>query len=381
MKARINTYLNIRTGKPEVLPNNNPADAYYKPGDEIEIAETVSGENYKDNKIWYKLANGTFVWSGGVDRLSYPWWISDFGIDEIWKKNTGQGVTVITLDTGYKKIDGLPISSITTRSVFKTNYGAEGDGLDEDGHGTLMASIIAGNGKALPGVAPGCEIIAVKILRSKKEADTTQNDDNSWMNFLNGLTLVEEIVHQDINKYYIINCSFSAKDRDNLAHDKQKLQQIIDNLTTKYRVVFVCAVGNYSDFHDPQIIPARLNNVIAVAGFSKENKNERLKSSNYWPDPAINLTCPGKFDLNTVDMSSYLPGVEKQGSSHACAYTSGLIALFLSKSKPQENVYKLISEWMGNPDNFELCQEFYDEIPILVKYRIPNKEKLISQLV
>ena len=70
MKATVNTYLNIRTGTPEILPNNNLGNRYYCPGDVIDIAEVVAGQVYKGNSIWYKLQDGSFVWSGGV--LSNP---------------------------------------------------------------------------------------------------------------------------------------------------------------------------------------------------------------------------------------------------------------------------------------------------------------------
>lgn len=67
MKARVNTFLNIRTGTPEILPNNNPLDKYYSPGDVIEVVEIVNGQEYKGNSIWFKLDTGVFVWSGGID--------------------------------------------------------------------------------------------------------------------------------------------------------------------------------------------------------------------------------------------------------------------------------------------------------------------------
>lgn len=66
MKATVLVPLNIRTGKPEILPNNNIGDRYFEKGEFIEIDKITIGENYKDHSTWYKLNDGGFVWSGGV---------------------------------------------------------------------------------------------------------------------------------------------------------------------------------------------------------------------------------------------------------------------------------------------------------------------------
>ena len=67
MKARVSSFLNIRTGSPEVLPNNNPG--FFKPGDVITVTEKVIGQNVKGNNVWYKLDDGGYVWSGGIATI------------------------------------------------------------------------------------------------------------------------------------------------------------------------------------------------------------------------------------------------------------------------------------------------------------------------
>ena len=80
MKALVKTYLNIRTDRPAIELNNNPG--YYNPGEEIEVLDTVIGQRYKGNSIWYRLANNAFVWSGGID-----------GDDFIWNPETFENLT------------------------------------------------------------------------------------------------------------------------------------------------------------------------------------------------------------------------------------------------------------------------------------------------
>lgn len=71
MKALVKTYLNIRTDHPALELNNNPG--YYNPGDEIEVTETIIGQAFKGNPIWYRLSNNAFVWSGGIDGVEFSW--------------------------------------------------------------------------------------------------------------------------------------------------------------------------------------------------------------------------------------------------------------------------------------------------------------------
>ena len=67
MKAHVSTFLNIRTGSPEVLPNNN--SGFFNPGDIITVTAKVAGQNVKGNNVWYKLQDGRFVWSGGISTI------------------------------------------------------------------------------------------------------------------------------------------------------------------------------------------------------------------------------------------------------------------------------------------------------------------------
>jgi lysozyme len=64
MKARVLKFLNIRSGAPAVLADNNPG--FFNPGEVIEISEKVMGQSVNGNNVWYKLSDGGFVWSGGL---------------------------------------------------------------------------------------------------------------------------------------------------------------------------------------------------------------------------------------------------------------------------------------------------------------------------
>src|SRR5581483_43730 len=75
--------------------------------------------------------------------------------DPAWSGNGGAGVGVALVDTGVADSPDL-----AGRLVRGPDLSGEGDGLDQNGHGTFMAGLIAG---AATGVAPGATVVSVKV--------------------------------------------------------------------------------------------------------------------------------------------------------------------------------------------------------------------------
>jgi serine protease AprX len=77
-------------------------------------------------------------------------------------KYTGAGVGVALVDTGV-----VPVPDLANRVVYRVDLTAEADGYDRFGHGTHLAGIIAGDGSSsggsIKGVAPGANIVSVKV--------------------------------------------------------------------------------------------------------------------------------------------------------------------------------------------------------------------------
>ncbi|HHH28238.1 MAG TPA: hypothetical protein ENK57_07825, partial [Polyangiaceae bacterium] len=77
------------------------------------------------------------------------------------KQGDAQGITVAILDTGLKSgTPGLENVPVSPGHDFINN---DSDPTDDDGHGTMLAGILASEGE-FPGVAPGVTIMPVKVL-------------------------------------------------------------------------------------------------------------------------------------------------------------------------------------------------------------------------
>ncbi|MEU0102544.1 S8 family serine peptidase [Streptomyces sp. NPDC006267] len=98
-----------------------------------------------------------------ADTQSKQWYLSAMQAEDMWKVTTGEGVKVAVIDTGVN-----PSTPSLRGRVLKgvDVTGAPGDETDDyRGHGTTMAELIAGTGKGggLKGLAPGAEIIPVRM--------------------------------------------------------------------------------------------------------------------------------------------------------------------------------------------------------------------------
>lgn len=102
---------------------------------------------------------------------------------------TGAGVRVALVDTGVNAVPDLagrivPIQDPGgTPEMFRKNVGCvdfsgEGDCVDRYGHGTFLAGLIAGDGAQsgglYRGVAPGAEIVSIKIAGRNGAADVSK---------------------------------------------------------------------------------------------------------------------------------------------------------------------------------------------------------------
>ncbi len=90
-------------------------------------------------------------------------WLGITGDNSAW----GRGVTVAILDTGVASSPGFSsrISSVNLIEMLS-------DAAAQSGHGTAVASMIVGRNSLTPGVAPGADILSIRIANDSGQSDS-----------------------------------------------------------------------------------------------------------------------------------------------------------------------------------------------------------------
>lgn len=127
--------------------------------DNTESLFTAATTARSERKIWLDAK------VEGYGELDPATGVPQTGADEVWLDGyTGEGTTVAVLDTGYD----AEHPDLTGRVVGSADF-TEGDGpFDYEGHGTHVASTIAGTGEASEGsragMAPDADLLIGKVL-------------------------------------------------------------------------------------------------------------------------------------------------------------------------------------------------------------------------
>lgn len=307
IKARVLVPLNIRTGKPEILPDNNVGDRYYDVGDVVEIEESVIGENYKDINTWYKLSDGAFVWSGGVD-IDKKKELTSF-LQSFLKINGGEHTTIALLDTGVADRH----SNLSDRIV---RFNIANDSPISRKHGTRMAGLMIGKkNNTIVGFSPESTVYDFKIFRNDL-IGTIQNLQ----------TALDQIEKQPEVK--IINLSLEIQDEEITEAEKQSLSAKIKTLVSKGKLV-VAATGNNEQY---VTFPGSDLNVITVGALKNNsalNFPNGVISGHTHKDPDCFIEL---YQWDYCDLTGIKEEL-KHNSSEATAVMSSLIALKTSLNK------------------------------------------------
>ncbi|WP_308011763.1 S8 family serine peptidase [Actinacidiphila acidipaludis] len=169
------------------------------------------------------------IWLDGLVHADLADSTKQIGAPQVWAGgDTGQGVNVAVLDTGVDAGHPDLADSIADRQSFVPDENTD----DYVGHGTHVASIIAGTGAASggaeKGVAPGARLDIGKVLGNDGSGQT------SWV--LAGMQWAAVDQHAKI-----INMSLG----DGVASDgSDPLSQAVDQLSAQTGALFVVAAGN-----------------------------------------------------------------------------------------------------------------------------------------
>jgi subtilisin family serine protease len=169
------------------------------------------------------------IWLDGVVKADLAETTAQIGAPEVWSGgDTGQGVAVAVLDSGVDT--GHP--DLAGRIASTQSFVPGDDVEDHAGHGTHVASTIAGTGAASDGkekgVAPGANLHIGKVL-----GDDGSGQD-SWV--LAGMEWAAVDQHAKV-----INMSLGS---DTPSDGTDPISQAVDRLSAQTGTLFVVAAGN-----------------------------------------------------------------------------------------------------------------------------------------
>ena len=226
---------------------------------------------------------------------------------DVWPHSQGKGVVVAVIDSGVRAthvdLTGqvLPGTDLVHGGNGQTDY-------SDDGHGTGIASLIAGHGhgsgdaSGVMGIAPEAKILPVGVDLGK--GDT--------------LDVLAKAIHYAVDHgAKVINMSFGSA-TGNTAGMEEAVAY-----AEAHDVVLVAASGNSGSQEDDY--PASFPGVISVGGVDKNGNlwsGETTSSHLTVVAPAVSLVRDGGSD----DTKMY----QSQGTSFAAAYVSAFAALIRS---------------------------------------------------
>ncbi|GAB3439527.1 S8 family peptidase [Actinophytocola sediminis] len=167
------------------------------------------------------------IWLDGKRKSTLDRSTAQIGAPAAWEAGyTGEGVTVAVLDTGVDQTH----PDLADREIAEQNFSDAEDNVDHVGHGTHVASTVAGTGARsagrFRGVAPGASILDGKVLND------FGGGQESWI-----IAGMEWAAQQGAD---VANLSLGGYDTAVV----DPLEQAVSTLTEQYDTLFVVAAGN-----------------------------------------------------------------------------------------------------------------------------------------
>ncbi|MCW3814923.1 S8 family serine peptidase [Micromonospora sp. DR5-3] len=217
------------------------------------------------------------IWLDGRRKVTLDHSVPQIGAPAAWAAGfTGKGVTVAVLDTG---VDATH-PDLAGKVADSRNF-SESDADDTVGHGTHVASIIAGSGAAsggkYRGVAPDATLLSGKVCEDYGCTESAILAGMEWAAAEKRAT--------------VVNMSLSGWDTP----ETDPLEQAVETLTAQHGTLFVVAAGN--DGSDGSVgSPATADAALAVGAVDRNDelavfssRGPRVGDSGLKPD----ITAPG----------------------------------------------------------------------------------------
>jgi type VII secretion-associated serine protease mycosin len=238
------------------------------------------------------------------------WALTRLRPDLAWPLSRGAGVTVAVIDSGVSPSHPALEGKVLEGRDFVV--GGTGQ-CDENGHGTLIAGLIAGREVVSAefrfyGIAPDATILPVRVLRDQQRSYETDLSER----------IADAVMWAvDRGDADIINLSLTTA-------PTPELEAAIEHAIAAGAVV-VAAAGNEGESGRTEQVayPAAYRGVIAVAGV--DANNQHVSSST--PGDYVDVAAPGVLIAGPAPAGGGFLWSEQGGTSFAAAYVSGVAAL------------------------------------------------------
>ncbi|MCX5402835.1 S8 family peptidase [Streptomyces sp. NBC_00335] len=258
------------------------------------------------------------VWLDGKVRTSLDTSVPQIGAPVMWKAGyTGTGVKVAVLDTGvdqaHPDLKGIEIA--------EKNFSDAPDSLDRNGHGTHVASTVAGTGAQsggrYKGVAPGARILDGKVI-----------NDDGWGVDSGIISGMQWAVDQGAK---VVNMSLGGQDFPGV----DPKEAAVARLSPK--ALFVISAGNSGDLPGTIASPGSSPAALTVGAVDKQNLIADFSSRGPTADGVSkpDITAPGVDITAALSTHAWNPDGKSytalSGTSMAAPHVTGAAALALQQ--------------------------------------------------
>ncbi|HEX6684386.1 MAG TPA: S8 family serine peptidase, partial [Candidatus Limnocylindrales bacterium] len=244
--------------------------------------DNLAGPAAADDRARSSAATGAIerIWLDGKARVSLAQSVPQIGAPQAWAAGfDGTGVKVAILDTGIDETH----PDLAGKVVAARNFSSDTDTIDHNGHGTHVASTVAGSGTASggqrKGVAPGAQLINAKVLNAGGSGDYS--------------AIIEGMEWSAEQGARIANMSLGTHSPSD---GNDPLVQAVDEISRTTGVLFAIAADNIGPGDSTITSPGWADEALTVGAVDKSNalanfssRGPRLGDFGIKPD----ITAPG----------------------------------------------------------------------------------------
>jgi subtilisin family serine protease len=274
----------------------------------------VKVDKAEADEFWAAAKDTGRIWLDGKRQVSLDVSVPQIGAPAAWDAGfDGTGVTVAVLDTG---IDATH-PDLAEKIVVTKNFTDAADTNDTVGHGTHVASTVAGSGAAsggrYKGVAPGADLVIGKVCPTRNCSESAILAGMEWA----------------ATRADVVNLSLGGQDFPGV----DPLEEAVDRLTAQTGTLFVIAAGNEGRTGGVGS-PATADAALAVAAVDKQENLADFSNRGPRNDGVIkpDISAPGVGIAAALAKDSDYPVsspgyTQLSGTSMATPHVAGAAAL------------------------------------------------------